>query len=211
MLSGYRPRTLLSRQLLAPENVLGSHLAFFSSYRTDQGHGRDAIYMFKPKATLNYSYEKSPESLRFGVSMPCAAIRTAKNAASPATCAKQFAPPSAPMRARVRPNSGRCDASRPLRDQLGPTSEPSRNRPSMRDVSRHDGDALGFRTDRCNGACTTMVAGQVPPTPRANHTSVPGEDTTPSLPPVVELITVARPLAEQASYGLYHCKPRHRT
>jgi hypothetical protein len=98
MLSGYRPCTLLSRQLLAPENVLGSHLAFFSSYRTDQGHGRDDIYMFKPKATLNYSYEKSPESLRFGVSMPCAAIRTAKNAASPATCAKQFAPPSASYR-----------------------------------------------------------------------------------------------------------------
>ena len=49
MLSGYRPCTLLSRQLLAPENVLGSRLAFFSSYRTDQGHGRDATLYVQAK------------------------------------------------------------------------------------------------------------------------------------------------------------------
>jgi hypothetical protein len=54
--------------------------AFFLSMR----------YFFAPKATINYPFEKGPLSARVSAaSTRCAAIRMAKNAASPASCAKR--------------------------------------------------------------------------------------------------------------------------
>ena len=48
-------------------------------------------YFFAPKATLNYPHEKGPLSRVSGANTCCAAIQTAKNAASPASCARQSA------------------------------------------------------------------------------------------------------------------------
>lgn len=48
-------------------------------------------YMFKPKATINYPFEKGPISPRFAVSMPCAVMPMVKSVASPVSCAKQSA------------------------------------------------------------------------------------------------------------------------
>jgi hypothetical protein len=53
--------------------------AFFLSMR----------YFFAPKATVNYPFEKGPVSPRFAASTRCAAIRMAKNAALPASCARR--------------------------------------------------------------------------------------------------------------------------
>jgi NADH-quinone oxidoreductase subunit I len=44
-------------------------------------------YFFKPKPTLNYPFETNPQSPRFRASMPCDATPTARNVASPASCA----------------------------------------------------------------------------------------------------------------------------
>jgi hypothetical protein len=56
--------------------------AFFLSMR----------YFFAPKKTLNYPFEKGPLLPAFGASMRCAAIPTVRSAASPASCARRFAP-----------------------------------------------------------------------------------------------------------------------
>ena len=53
-------------------------------------------YFFAPKATLNYPHEKGPLSVRvLGVNTPCAVIPTARNAASPANCARPICPAQA--------------------------------------------------------------------------------------------------------------------
>ncbi len=62
-------------------------------------------FMFKPKATLNYPYERDRSARASVASMHCAAIRTARNAASPASCARRSArhlpSPSRPSRAMM--------------------------------------------------------------------------------------------------------------
>ena len=51
-------------------------------------------YFFSPKATLNYPFEKGPLSARASAAnMRCAAIPMARNAASPASCARRSARP----------------------------------------------------------------------------------------------------------------------
>jgi hypothetical protein len=47
-------------------------------------------YFFKPKPTINYPFERNPQSPRFRVNMHCAAIQTGRNAASRANCAKPY-------------------------------------------------------------------------------------------------------------------------
>ncbi len=60
-------------------------------------------YFFAPKATLNYPHEKGPLPRVSAANMRCAAIPMARNAASPASCARRSAPrrrsPSTPNRA----------------------------------------------------------------------------------------------------------------
>ena len=48
-------------------------------------------YMFKPKVTINYPYEKGPLSPVSVANTHCAVTRTAKSVASPANFAKPFA------------------------------------------------------------------------------------------------------------------------
>jgi NADH-quinone oxidoreductase subunit I len=50
-------------------------------------------YFFAPKATLNYPFEKGPLSPAFAANMRCAAMPMARNAASPASCARRSAQP----------------------------------------------------------------------------------------------------------------------
>ena len=57
--------------------------AFFLSMR----------YFFKPKATLNYPFEKGRFRRAFAASMRCAVIPTAKSVASLASSARPFARP----------------------------------------------------------------------------------------------------------------------
>ena len=56
-----------------------------------QGMGVTLRYMFKPKATLNYPYEKSPESPRFAVNMPYGITLMEKSVALPANFARPYA------------------------------------------------------------------------------------------------------------------------
>src|SRR3954469_5303859 len=63
MLSGYR--CTYFRQLLLRRMDLGRTSRSFLVIELIKGMGVTLRYMFKPKATLNYPYEKSPESPRF--------------------------------------------------------------------------------------------------------------------------------------------------
>jgi NADH-quinone oxidoreductase subunit I len=67
-------------------------------------------YFFKPKATINYPFEKNHQSPRFRASTRCAATRTARSAASPASCARRSA-----RRRRSRSRPARAATTAPRR------------------------------------------------------------------------------------------------
>ena len=72
-------------------------------------------YFFKPKATLNYPFEKGPLSPRFRGEHALAAIPMAKNVASPANCARRCVrrrpSPSRPSRAMTEAAAPRATTS----------------------------------------------------------------------------------------------------
>jgi len=70
--------------------------AFFLSMR----------YFFKPKPTLNYPFEKARSRRASAASMRCAATRTARSAASPASCARRSARAGHHHRGGPRRNDG---------------------------------------------------------------------------------------------------------
>ena len=70
-----------------------------------RGLGLTFSYMFKPKATLNYPYEKGYAVARASAgSTPCGATRPERSGASPARCARR--------RARPRPSPSRPRSAR---------------------------------------------------------------------------------------------------
>ncbi len=69
-------------------------------------------YFLRRKPTVNYPFEKGPLSPRSAESTPCAAIRTAKNAASPASSAKRSA---RRKRSRSKPSRAPTAAARTTR------------------------------------------------------------------------------------------------
>jgi hypothetical protein len=77
----------------------------FTLWEFVKAHALTLKYFFKPKATINYPYEKAPQSPASAASMRCAAIPMGKSAASPASCARRSArrrrSPSRPSRART--------------------------------------------------------------------------------------------------------------
>ena len=48
-------------------------------------------YFFKPKATINYPFERDRSHPAFAASLRCGAIRMGRSAASPASCARRSA------------------------------------------------------------------------------------------------------------------------
>ena len=56
------------------------------------GLGLTFSYMFRPRVTMNYPFEKGPISPRSGASTHCAAIPMGKSAASPVSCVRPSVP-----------------------------------------------------------------------------------------------------------------------
>jgi hypothetical protein len=63
-------------------------------------------YMFKQKATLNYPYEKSPQSPGFAASTHCVVLQTAKSDVSRASCVRRFVHHNASSLRRSRAPTG---------------------------------------------------------------------------------------------------------
>ncbi len=75
----------------------------FTLWEFVKAHALTLKYFFKPKATINYPYEKNPISPRFRGEHALRRYPMARNAASPASSAKRSArrwrSPSKPSRA----------------------------------------------------------------------------------------------------------------
>ena len=79
----------------------------FTLWEFVKAHGLTLKY-FKPKATINYPYEKAPQSRASAASMRCAVIPMARSAASRASCARRSARRwRSPSRAEPREDGSR--------------------------------------------------------------------------------------------------------
>ncbi len=88
---------------------------YFLLFDFIKGLGLGMKYFLAPKATINYPHEKGPLSPASAASMRCAAIPTARNAASRASYARRSAPhrrsPSTPSRAPTAADGRRASTS----------------------------------------------------------------------------------------------------
>ena len=82
----------------------------FTLWEFVKAHWLTLKYFFKPKATINYPFEKNPLSPRFRGEHALRRIPTARNAASPASCAKR---PARRRRSPSKPNRAMTAAAAP--------------------------------------------------------------------------------------------------
>ena len=72
-----------------PPSFLKDFLSRLHAHRTVQGHGPDRQIRFRRKITVQFPEEKRRCRRAFAACVPCAAMKTAKSVASPASCAKR--------------------------------------------------------------------------------------------------------------------------
>ena len=80
---------------------VAQYVKAFTLWEFVKGHALTLRYFFKPKATINYPYEKNPISPRFRGEHALRRYPNGEEGASRASCARRSAPP---RRSRSRRN-----------------------------------------------------------------------------------------------------------